>query len=251
LAAITNVGQSWERPVETANVTGLGTLRMLEAVRLHQQRSGRRVKFFQASSSALYGKAAETPQSELTPFRPTSPYACAKLFAHAQTVNYREAHGMFACCGILFNHESPRRPESFVTRKITRAAARIKIGLQSSLSLGDIEGRRDWGFAGDYVESMWLMLQQDQPDDYVIATGQSHTVRDFIEAAFASLDLDWQKYVETDASLRRPSEADLLCGDASKARRVLGWQTQISFEELVQMMTKHDLDLARREVKPM
>jgi GDPmannose 4,6-dehydratase len=195
----------------------------------------------------MFGKAVESPQRESTPFHPRSPYACAKAYAHWQTVNYREAYGMFAVNGILFNHESPRRGENFVTRKITRSATRIKLGLQARLALGNLDARRDWGFAGDYVEAMWLMMQQDAPDDYVIATGETHSVRDFLEAAFDRVGLDWQKCVETDPRYLRPSEVDALVGDATKARRVLGWAPRVSFDELVAMMVDADMELARRE----
>jgi len=191
----------------------------------------------------------EVPQSETTPFHPRSPYACAKVYAHWQTVNYREAYDLFAVNGILFNHESPRRGENFVTRKITRSVGRIKAGLQSKLSLGNLDAKRDWGFAGDYVEAMWLMLQQERPDDYVIATGETHSVQEFLESAFAYLELDWRKYVDTDPRFFRPSEVDLLIGNASKARSVLGWQPKVKFQELVSMMVDADLELAQRELR--
>ncbi|HUG91019.1 MAG TPA: GDP-mannose 4,6-dehydratase [Planctomycetaceae bacterium] len=247
LAAQSHVRLSFDVPVYTVNVTGLGTLRLLEAIRQHQHRSRRGVRFYQASSSEMFGKAARSPQDEATPFHPRSPYACAKVYAYWQTINYREAYGMFASNGILFNHESPRRGEAFVTRKITRAAGRIKVGLQQKLPLGNLDARRDWGFAGDYVEAMWRMLEHDEPDDFVVATGQTHSVREFLDEVFAALDLDWHDYVETDEKLFRPSEVDVLCGDASKARRVLGWEPKVSFRELARMMTEHDLELARRE----
>ncbi|HVW00368.1 MAG TPA: GDP-mannose 4,6-dehydratase, partial [Planctomycetaceae bacterium] len=234
--------------VYTADVDALGALRLLEAIRDHQRHTGRHVKFYQASSSEMYGKATETPQTETTPFHPRSPYACAKVYAHWQTINYREAYGLFACNGILFNHESPRRGETFVTRKITRSAGRIKLGLQEKLYLGNLDARRDWGFAGDYVEAMWLMLQQDQPDDYVIATGATHSVREFLDAVFGCLDLDWQKYVEIDPRYYRPAEVDVLCGNADKAHRKLGWQPRVSFGELARMMTAADLKLAEEEL---
>ncbi|MGH9174592.1 MAG: GDP-mannose 4,6-dehydratase, partial [Vicinamibacterales bacterium] len=247
LAAQSHVRLSFDVPVHTANVTGVGTLRMLEAVRQHQLRSGRQVRFYQASSSEMFGKVAASPQNEQTPFHPRSPYACAKVFAYWQTVNYREAYAMFASNGILFNHESPRRGETFVTRKITRAATRIKLGLQEKIVLGNLDARRDWGYSGDFVEAMWLMLQHDQPDDFVIATGVTHSVRDFLDEVFGHLDLDWHDHVTTDPRFLRPSEVDELRGDASKARRVLGWDPKVSFRELARLMTDHDLALARQE----
>jgi len=247
LAAQSHVKRSFEVPIYTADVTGLGVLRVLEAVRAHQDRSGRHVRFYQASSSEMFGKAVESPQNEQTPFHPRSPYACAKVYGFWQTVNYREAYGLFTCNGILFNHESPRRPASFVTRKITRAATRIKLGLQKKLCLGNLDAARDWGFAGDYVEAMWLMLQQDQADDYVIATTQTHSIRDFLDEVFGYLDLDWNNYVEVDPQLFRPAEVDVLCGDTAKARRVLGWKPRVSFSELARLMTDHDLQLAEQE----
>ena len=221
---------------------------MLDAIREFQQRAGRQVRFYQASSSEMFGKVVETPQTEQTPFHPRSPYACAKVFAYWQTVNYRESYDMFAVNGILFNHESPRRGEAFVTRKISKAVARIKLGLQDRLSLGNVDAQRDWGFAGDVVEAMWLMLQQEVPEDFVIATGQVHSVRDFLDAAFGHVGLDWSGLVEFDESLLRPSEVDIVCGDASKAREKLNWQPKVSFDELVRMMVDHDLELARQEV---
>lgn len=243
LAAQSHVRVSFEQPVYTVDVDALGTLRLLEALR-HMKKP---MKFYQASSSEMFGKASERPQTEKTPFHPRSPYGCAKVYSFWQTVNYREAYGLFACNGILFNHESPRRGETFVTRKITRAATRIKLGLQDKLYLGNLEARRDWGFAGDYVEAMWLMLQQDKPDDYVIATGEAHSVQDFVKATFDLLDLDWKKYVEVDPRYYRPSEVDFLLGDASKAKRVLGWQPRVKFKELVRMMTEADMKLAMQE----
>ena len=238
LGAQSHVRVSFDIPEYTAEVGALGTLRLLEAIRetgLHQTR------FYQASSSELYGKVQETPQRETTPFYPRSPYATAKLYAYWVTVNYRESYGLYACNGILFNHESPRRGETFVTRKITRAAAAISLGLQSRLYLGNLEARRDWGFAGDYVEAMWRMLQQPEPEDFVIATGESHTVREFLDEAFGYLGLDWQAYVEIDPRYFRPAEVDLLIGDASKAREKLGWQPRVSFRELVRMMVEADV----------
>jgi GDPmannose 4,6-dehydratase len=247
LGAQSHVRVSFDMPVYTANVVGLGALRLLEAARDFEQRTGRKVRFYQASSSEMYGKVVETPQTETTPFYPRSPYACAKLYAYWQTVNYREAFGMYACNGILFNHESPRRGETFVTRKITRTATRIKLGLQDKLYLGNLDARRDWGFAGDYVEAMWLMLQQDEPDDFVIATGETHSVREFLDEVFGHLDLDWHDYVGSDPRYLRPAEVDLLLGDPAKARRVLKWQPKVGFRELARMMTDADLELARQE----
>ncbi len=249
LAAQSHVRISFDQPEYTANVVGLGTLRLLEAIRDHNKRHDRQVRFYQAGSSEMFGKVVETPQRETTPFHPRSPYACAKLYAHWQTVNYREAYGLFAVNGILFNHESPRRGENFVTRKITRCATRIKLGLQDKLSLGNLEGRRDWGFAGDYVEAMWLMMQQEKPDDFVVATGESRSVREFMELAFQRLDLDWRKHLELDPRFLRPSEVDVLCGDSSKARRVLGWQPKVDFKQLVALMVDADLELAQRELR--
>ncbi len=243
LAAQSHVRVSFDQPIYSVNAGALGTLRLLEAVRV----SGLPIRFYQASSSEMYGKVVETPQTEETPFHPRSPYACAKVYSFWQTVNHREAYGLFACNGILFNHESPRRGETFVTRKITRAASRIKYGLQDKLFLGNLDAQRDWGFAGDYVEAMWLMLQQDQPDDYVIATGQSHSVREFLDEVFGSLDLDWHRHVEIDPRYFRPSEVDLLQGDASKARRLLRWQPHVNFRELAKMMVEADLKAAKRE----
>jgi GDPmannose 4,6-dehydratase len=225
----------------------MGTLRMLEAIRDHIAVTGKQVRFYQAGSSEMYGRVAETPQSETTPFCPQSPYACAKVFAFFQTVNYRHAYNLFAVNGILFNHESPRRGENFVTRKITRSATRIKLGMQHKLALGNLNAKRDWGFAGDYVEAMWLMLQQKQPDDYVIASGETHSVKEFLELVFDRLKLDWRKYVEIDPQLFRPTEVDLLLGDVSKARAVLGWQPKVSFEQLVESMVDSDLELAKYE----
>ncbi len=243
LGAQSHVRVSFDQPVYTVQADAVGTLRLLEAIR----DIGLPARFYQASSSEMYGKVVETPQSETTPFYPRSPYACAKLYSHWQTVNYREAYGMFACSGILFNHESPRRGETFVTRKITRAATRIKEGLQDKLFLGNLDAQRDWGFAGDYVEAMWLMLQAESPDDYVVATGELHSVREFLDEVFARLDLDWQKYVEIDPRYFRPAEVDLLLGDASKAREVLGWQPKVKFGDLAEMMVEHDWQIAREE----
>jgi len=237
LGAQSHVRVSFDVPEYTGEVTGLGTLRLLEAIR----ESEINPRFYQASSSELFGKVQEVPQRETTPFYPRSPYAVAKLYSYWITVNYRESYGMFACNGILFNHESPRRGETFVTRKITRAAARIKLGRQEKLFLGNLEAKRDWGYAGDYIEAMWLMLQQDQPDDYVIATGETHSVREFLAEAFGYLDLDWRRYVEVDPRYFRPAEVDLLIGDPTKARRKLGWVPKVGFKELVRMMVEDDL----------
>jgi GDPmannose 4,6-dehydratase len=237
LAAQSHVRVSFDIPEYTGDVTGLGTVRILEAVRETQIPA----RFYQASSSEMYGDVAEVPQRETTPFRPRSPYAAAKLYAHWVTVNYRQAHGIFACNGILFNHESPRRGETFVTRKITRAVAAIKAGRQDVLHLGNLDARRDWGFAPDYVRAMWLMLQQAAPDDYVVATGEAHSVREFLDAAFSHVGLDWQQYVRVDPRYYRPTEVDLLLGDASKAQRLLGWTPSVSFKELVQLMVDADV----------
>ena len=243
LGAQSHVRVSFDTPIYTVDTDALGTLRLLEAIRS----SNKSAKFYQASSSEMYGKVVETPQTEKTPFYPRSPYGCAKVYSFWQTVNYREAYGLFACNGILFNHESPRRGETFVTRKITRAATRIKLGLQDKLYLGNLDAKRDWGFAGDYVETMWLMLQQDKPDDYVIATGETHSVREFLDEVFGYLDLDWQKYVEIDPRYYRPSEVDFLLGDSSKAKKALKWKPKVTFKELARMMTDADMKLAENE----
>jgi GDPmannose 4,6-dehydratase len=243
LGAQSHVRVSFDQPVYTAQVDAVGTVRLLEAIR----DTGLDVRFYQASSSEMYGKVAEIPQTEKTPFYPRSPYACAKVYSYWQTLNYRESYNMFCCNGILFNHESPRRGETFVTRKITRAATRIREGLQDKLYLGNLDARRDWGFAADYVEAMWLMLQQDAPDDYVVATGEMHSVREFLELAFDSVKLDWTQHVERDSRYCRPAEVDVLCGDASKARKILDWKPKISFEELVTLMIEADAELARKE----
>ena len=247
LAAQSHVRVSFDQPTYTADVTAVGTLRLLEAIRDQQDALGRPIRFYQASSSEMFGKVAETPQTETTPFHPRSPYGVAKLYAHWITVNYRESYGLHASCGILFNHESPRRGETFVTRKITRAAGRIKLGLQRKLYLGNLDAARDWGFAGDYVEAMWLMLQQDEPDDYVVSTDENYTVREFCERAFGRLGLDYRDFVEIDPRYFRPAEIDLLLGCSAKARRRLGWKPRVTFDELVAMMVDSDLELARRE----
>jgi len=244
LGAQSHVRVSFDIPEYTAEVTGVGTVRLLEAIR----ESGLTPKFYQASSSEMFGKVQEIPQRETTPFYPRSPYGAAKLYAHWITVNYREGYNLFACSGILFNHESPRRGETFVTRKITKAAARIKLGLQQDLYLGNLDAKRDWGYAGDYVEAMWLMLQQDQPDDYVIATGETHTVREFLDVAFGHLDLDWKQYVKIDPKYYRPTEVDLLIGDAAKARKQLKWEPRVRFKELVTMMVDADLEAERERL---
>lgn len=247
LAAQSHVRVSFDMPIYTADTDGVGTLKLLEAVRVFQLQSGRAVRYYQASSSEMYGQVREVPQRESTPFHPRSPYGCAKVFGHWITVNYRESYGMHASCGILFNHESPRRGETFVTRKITRAVGRIKLGLQKKLYLGNLDALRDWGFAGDYVEAMWLMLQQSQPDDYVIATGKMLSVRQFAELCFKHVGLDYKEFVEIDPRYFRPAEVEQLLGDATKARTKLGWQPRTTVEQLAAIMVEHDLELARRE----
>jgi GDPmannose 4,6-dehydratase len=244
LGAQSHVKVSFEIPEFTADVVAIGTLRLLEATR----RTGVKCRFYQASSSEMFG-SAPPPQSETTPFHPRSPYACAKVFGHNITVNYRESYGLHASSGILFNHESPRRGETFVTRKITRAVAHIKHGLQQKLYLGNLDARRDWGYAPDYVRAMWLMLQQDTPDDFAIGTGEAHTVREFVELAFTHADLDWRDYVEVDARYFRPAEVDYLCADASKARRVLGWEPTVTFQELVRIMVGEDMKNVEARLK--
>jgi GDPmannose 4,6-dehydratase len=245
LAAMSFVPTSWKQPVLTSEFTAVGVTRVLEAIRLLDPKG---IRFYQASSSEMFGKVQETPQRETTPFYPRSPYGVAKVYGHWITVNYRESYGMFCCSGILFNHESARRGREFVTRKVTDGVARIKVGLAQNLHLGNLESRRDWGFAGDYVRAMWLMLQQERPEDYVIATGETHTVRELVEVAFGCVDLDWRKYVVQDHTLRRPAEVDLLVGDAGKARRQLGWEPKVRFVELIQGMVKADLErLTRRK----
>jgi GDPmannose 4,6-dehydratase len=243
LGAQSHVMVSFDIPEYTGEVTGMGTIRLLEAIRETKIQP----KFYQASSSELYGLVRETPQKETTPFYPRSPYACAKAYAFYIVRNYREAYGLFACNGILFNHESPRRGETFVTRKITRAATRISVGLQDKLYLGNLDAKRDWGYAPEYVEAMWLMLQQDKPDDYVIATGETHSVQEFVEAAFGLLGLDWRKHVELDLNYLRPTEVDRLQGDSSKAKKVIGWKPKTAFIDLVRIMVEADLELAKRE----
>jgi GDPmannose 4,6-dehydratase len=239
LAAQSFVPTSWTQPVLTGEFTALGVTRILDAIRLVDPG----IRVYQASSSEMFGKAQETPQNESTPFYPRSPYGVAKVYGHAITVNYRESYGLFACCGILFNHESPRRGLEFVTRKVTDGVARIKHGLQQELRLGNLEARRDWGFAGDYVQAMWLMLQQEQPDDYVVATGEAHSVQQLVELAFSHAGLDWRRHVVLDPALKRPAEVDMLLGDATKARQKLGWSPKVGFAELIRLMV--DADLAR------
>lgn len=238
LAAQSFVPTSWKQPLLTTDVTATGVTRVLEAIRLVNPKG---IRFYQASSSEMFGKVRETPQNERTPFYPRSPYGVAKVYGHFITVNYRESYGMYCASGILFNHESPRRGKEFVTRKVTDAVARIKVGLQKDLRIGNLEARRDWGFAGDYVRAMWLMLQQEKPDDYVVASGQSHTVRDLLEIAFDHAGLDWQKHTVQDPEFMRPAEVDLLTGDPSKAKKVLGWEPEVSFEQLIRMMVDADL----------
>jgi GDPmannose 4,6-dehydratase len=247
LGAQSHVRVSFDIPEYTGDVDGLGVQRILEAIR--EAGLLKKVRFYQASSSEMFGKLQEVPQTERTPFWPRSPYGCAKVYAHWLTVNYRESYGLHASNGILFNHESPRRGETFVTRKITRAATRIKVGLQAELYLGNLDARRDWGYAKEYVEVMWLMLQQDAPDDYVVATNETHSVREFCAEAFALLDLDWERYVRLDKRYERPAEVDLLIGDASKARQRLGWEPRVRFKELVRLMIEADLELAKREAQ--
>lgn len=244
LAAVSFVPLSWNQAELTAEVTGVGVLRMLEAIRIVEgggQGARGRIRFYQASSSEMFGKVRETPQNERTPFYPRSPYGVAKVYGHYITVNYRESHGIFACSGILFNHESPRRGPEFVTRKIAKAAARIKLGKQKELVLGNLDARRDWGYAGDYVRAMHLMLQQDQPEDYVVGTGEQHSVREFCELAFGYVGLDWREYVRTDPKFQRPAEVDTLLADPTKARTVLGWQPTVTFPDLVRMMVEAEL----------
>ena len=247
LGAQSHVRVSFDVPEYTGDVDGLGAQRILEAIR--EAKLVDKVRYYQASSSEMFGKVQEVPQVETTPFWPRSPYGCAKVYAHWLTVNYRESYNLYACSGILFNHESPRRGETFATRKITRAATRIKMGLQEHLYMGNLDAKRDWGYAKEYVEMMWLMLQQDQPDDYVIATNETHSVRDFVEETFGMLDLDWKEYVKFDARYERPAEVDLLIGNPEKARKQLGWEPKVRFKELVKIMVEADLKLAEEEKK--
>tara|TARA_B100001248_G_scaffold260540_1_gene248993 strand:- start:6409 stop:7431 length:1023 start_codon:yes stop_codon:yes gene_type:complete len=245
LGAQSHVRVSFDIPEYTGDTCGMSAIRILEAIR--EAGLAKRTRFYQASSSEMFGKVHETPQKETTPFHPRSPYGCAKVFAYHLTVNYRESYGLHASNGILFNHESPRRGETFVTRKITRAATRIKMGLQDALYLGNLDAKRDWGYAPEYVEAMWLMLQQDKPDDYVIATGETHTIKEFCEAAFGRLDLDWQEYVKYDERYERPAEVDLLLGDPAKAKKQLNWEPKVLFKELAEIMVDADLELAKKE----
>jgi len=250
LGAISFVAMSFNQAELTGNITGLGVLRMLEAIRLVGGSRKNPIRFYQASSSEMFGKVRETPQTEMTPFHPRSPYGVAKVFAHDITVNYRESYDMFACSGILFNHEGPRRGLEFVTRKITNSVARIKLGLQSELVLGNLEAKRDWGYAGDYVEAMWLMLQQPKADDFVVATGVTHSIEQLLEVAFSAAGLkDWRQYVRQDERFFRPAEVDLLIGDATKAKTKLGWQPKVGFNELIEMMVRHDIDYETKRAK--
>lgn len=247
LGAQSHVRVSFDMPIYTAESVAMGTAKLLETIRDHQHQSGKEIRFYQASSSEMFGKVQEIPQTERTPFYPRSPYGAAKVFSHWLTINYRESYNLHASCGILFNHESPRRGETFVTRKITRAVGRIKLGLQDKLFMGNMEAQRDWGYAGDYVEVMWRMLQQDSPDDYVVATGKMISVRDFCEMCFSEVGLDYKDFVETDPRYFRPTEVEQLLGDSTKARERLGWVPQTSVEQLARMMVDHDLELAQRE----
>jgi GDPmannose 4,6-dehydratase len=245
LGAQSHVLVSFEIPEYTGEITGLGTVRLLEAIR----ESGIKTKFYQASSSEMFGRATEVPQRETTPFRPCSPYACSKLYSYWTTVNYREGYGLFACNGILFNHESPRRGETFVSRKITRAIAMIRAGLQQRLYLGNLDAKRDWGYAPEYVEAMWHMMQLDEPDDFVVATGETHTVREFVQTAFDHVGLDWEKYAEIDPKYFRPNEVDILQGDASKAERMFGWRPRVKFTELVKLMVDADIEMLANQLE--
>ena len=244
LGAMSFIPISWKQPVLTGEFTGLGVTRMLEAVR-HMNKN---VKFYQASSSEMFGKVREIPQNEKTPFYPRSPYGVAKVYGHYMTVNYRESYDMFACSGILFNHESPRRGLEFVTKKVTYGAAKIKLGLADSLYLGNLDAKRDWGYAEDYIEAMWLMLQQNTPEDYVISTGETHSVKEWVEASFKCLDLDWRKYVKIDKRFIRPVDVDLLVGDSSKAEKKLGWKTKVGFDELVKIMVEYDYNYLKKQM---
>ena len=244
LAAISFVAMSFNQAELTANITGTGVLRMLDAVRIVGGSQNNTIRFYQASSSEMFGKVRQTPQTEMTPFHPRSPYGCAKVFGHDITVNYRESYGLYACSGILFNHEGPRRGLEFVTRKVTNSAARIKLGLQQEIVMGNLDSKRDWGYAGDYVKAMWMMLQQEQPDDYVIATGKTYSIEDLVQRAFAEVGIDnWRPYIRQDPKFYRPAEVDLLIGDSTKARTKLGWQPEVEFPELIKMMVQHDLEL--------
>lgn len=249
LGAQSHVRVSFDTPEYTVDTVAMGTLRLLEAIRDYQQRTGIEVRFYQAGSSEMFGKVQEVPQKETTPFYPRSPYSCAKVYAHWQTINYRESYKLFGCNGILFNHESPRRGETFVTRKITRAVARIVAGKQKKLFLGNLDAKRDWGYAKDYVRAMWMMLQQDQADDYVIATNETHSIREFLDLAFNYVNLNWQDYVEFDPRYLRPAEVDLLIGDSTKARQNLGWQPSVTFKELVELMVDADIKTLERQVR--
>jgi GDPmannose 4,6-dehydratase len=250
LGAISFVALSFNQAELTANITGTGVLRMLEAVRVVGGAHNNPIRFYQASSSEMFGKVRETPQTELTPFHPRSPYGCAKVFGHDIVVNYRESYDMFACSGILFNHEGPRRGLEFVTRKVTNSVARIKLGLQQEIVLGNLDSKRDWGYAGDYVKAMWLMLQQDQADDYVVATGVTHTIEDLVRLAFAEVGIEnWRDYVRQDPKFFRPAEVDLLIGDATKARTKLGWEPEVDFQALVSMMVAHDLEVEAHRMR--
>ena len=244
LAAVSFVAYSFNNAELTGDISGLGVLRMLDAVRMVGGSDDNSIRFYQASTSEMFGEVRETPQTEMTPFHPRSPYGCAKVFGHYITMNYRESYGMFACSGILFNHEGPRRGLEFVTRKITNAVARIKLGLQNEIVLGNLDSKRDWGYAGDYVRAMWLMLQHDSPEDFVIATGETHSIREFLDLAFSEVGIDdWTPYVRQDPKFLRPAEVDLLIGDASKAKEKLGWEPEVSFPQLVKMMVEHDLEV--------
>ena len=250
LGAISFVALSFNQAELTANITGLGVLRMLEAVRMVGGATDNKMRLYQASSSEMFGKVRETPQTERTPFHPRSPYGCAKVFGHDIVVNYRESYDMFACSGILFNHEGPRRGLEFVTRKVTNSVARIKLGLQQEIVLGNLDSKRDWGYAGDYVQAMWLMLQQDEPDDYVVATGTSYSIEDLVRLSFAEVGIDdWKPYVRQDQKFFRPAEVDLLIGDPTKAREKLGWEPKVQFPELVKMMVAHDLKIEAAKIR--
>jgi GDPmannose 4,6-dehydratase len=250
LGAISFVALSFSQAELTANITGLGVLRMLEAIRIVGGSQNNPIRFYQASSSEMFGEVRETPQTELTPFHPRSPYGCAKVFGHDIVVNYRESYGLHASSGILFNHEGPRRGIEFVTRKVSNAAARISLGLQHELVMGNLDSKRDWGFAGDYVKGMWMMLQQDEPDDYVLATGETHSIEEFVELAFAQVGItDWRPYVRQDPKFYRPAEVDLLIGDAAKAKDKLGWEPEVDFASLVKMMVENDLEIEKAKAK--